>query len=120
MKRIKGQLDIVINTAYVHDITNYVKAVRPEGIFIQPALSEVDKPTVFDMMDLVLGQKVFAGTVSGSRREMQEMLDFSAKHGIEPKTETYEWKEFPTAYKKLAEVKMRYRGVIDVANTFDY
>lgn len=118
LESLKSQLDIVINTGYMHDLSKYVMTVRPGGTFINVGLAEVNKPTTFDMIDVVCGQKNFVGSLAGSKKDVKDMLQFCVKHGIQPKTEMFAWNEFPKAYKKLADVKSRYGSVIDVEKTF--
>lgn len=121
MKRLmkKEKCDIILNTAYIHDLTQFVMAVKPGGCFINCALTESNEPVVYDMTDLVEHQKTFVGTLAGSRNDVKHTLDFCAKHQILPQAENFEWKDFPKAYAKLADVKTRFRCIIDVAKTFD-
>lgn len=121
MKRImtKNRLDLIINTAYVHDLTKFVMAVKPGGVFIQAALTESNQPVVYDNMELVEHQKIFAGTLAGSRKDVQDTLDFCAKHQILPQVQNYTWADFPKAYGALLELKTRFRSVVNVASTFD-
>jgi len=121
MKRIstKEQLDIVVNTAMLLDITNYMNTVRPGGCFVQVALPSVDTPVKFSNIDLVANQKIFVGSAVGSRKEVQETLDFCAANDVHPIVENYKWAEFPKAYQRLYESKAKYRCVVDTADTFD-
>ena len=121
MKRImtKERLDLIINTAYVPDVTNYMYALKAGGCFIQVGLPEVSKPIVYNNMDLVCGQKIFTGSLVGSRAEVEDTLNFCEKFEVYPVVENYPWTEFPKAYKRLHDGKARYRCVVDVASTFD-
>ena len=121
MKRISTteKLDLILNTAFVPDVTNYMYAVKAGGCFIQTALPEVTKPVLFNNLDLVVGQKIFTGSIVGSRTEVQDTLEFCSKFGVEPLVENYSWADFPKAYKKLYTGGARYRCVVDVAATYD-
>ena len=121
MKRImtKDRLDLILNTAYIHDLTKFVEAVKPGGVFVQAALTEKNQPVVYDNIELVEHQKIFAGTLAGSRRDVRETLEFCARYQILPRVEDFSWADFPKAYAKLGEVKTRFRCVVDVAKTFD-
>ena len=122
MKRLINvdKLDIVLNTALVHDITNYMYAVKPGGVFIQCAGPENDKPVIFNNLDLVCNQKVLTGTLVGSRTAVSATLDFCEKFQIAPIVENYPWAELPKAYSKLHDGAPKYRCVVDVASTFDH
>eukprot|EP01022_Parablepharisma_sp_SALTPOND_P020274 TRINITY_DN363_c1_g1_i3.p1 TRINITY_DN363_c1_g1~~TRINITY_DN363_c1_g1_i3.p1 ORF type:complete len:396 (+),score=25.70 TRINITY_DN363_c1_g1_i3:1647-2834(+) len=121
MKRISTteKLDLIINTAFVPDLTNYLYALKSGGCFIQVAGPAIDTPVVFNNLDLVAGQKMFTGSAVGNRKEVEDTLSFCEKFGIYPMVENYTWPEFPKAYKRLQDGLPRYRCVVDVASTFD-
>lgn len=50
-------------------------------------------------------------------KETQEMLDFCAKHNITADIELIRIEEINTAMERLAKSDVRYRFVIDVANS---
>jgi uncharacterized zinc-type alcohol dehydrogenase-like protein len=56
------------------------------------------------------------GSLIGGIRETQEMLDFSARHGITADIETIAIGDVNTAYDRLARGDVRYRFVIDLAS----
>jgi len=113
------KLDIILNTAYMPDITNYMYCLKAGGKFIQVGLPEVSTPVVFNNLDLVVGQKVFCGSAVGSRREVEETLNFCAKFDCAPICENYSWADFPKAYGKLHDGQPKYRCVVDIAKTYD-
>ncbi len=115
----KEPLDLVINTAFIPDITNYMYAVKAGGCFVEVALPEVDKPIIFNNLDVVGNQKIYTGSNVGSRTEVEATLNFCEKFGVYPMTENYSWAELPKAYKRLHDSAPRYRCVVDVASTFD-
>lgn len=115
----KEKLDVIINTAYVQDITNYLYTLKAGGRFIQVGLPEVTKPLIFNALDLVCNQKILTGSVVGSRKEVEDTLDFCDKFECLPICENYSWAELPKAYKRLHDGLPRYRCVVDVASTFD-
>ena len=121
MKRLmtKERMDLVINTTYVHDLTNYMAAVKPGGTFVQTAAPSIAKPIVFSNLDVVAREKVFAGTLAGSKKTIEDTLDFCEGFNVYPVVESFTWAELPKAYKVLHDGASRYRCVIDVAGTFD-
>lgn len=121
MKRISTteQLDLIINTAFMPDVSKYMFALRPGGCFIQVALPEVDKPVMFSNMDLVANQKIFIGSDVGNRKEVEETLQFCEANDVHPIVENFSWSDFPKAYQRLHESKAKYRCVVDTADTFD-
>ncbi len=121
MKKLiaKSKLDLAINTSYLHNLTEYVAAVKPGGCFVQTAAPDVSKPVYFSNLDLVAGEKVFAGSLAGSRKSVMETLEFCQNFEVYPVVETFTWAEFPKAFEILREGASHYRCVVDVAGTFD-
>lgn len=58
------------------------------------------------------------GSDIGGIKETQEMLDFCAKHNITSEIELIRMDYINTAMERLAKSDVRYRFVIDVANSF--
>ena len=50
-------------------------------------------------------------------KEIQEMVDFAAKHNITADTELIPMEYVNTAMERLAKGDVRYRFVIDIGNT---
>ncbi|PON40944.1 Alcohol dehydrogenase superfamily, zinc-type [Parasponia andersonii] len=50
-------------------------------------------------------------------KETQEMVDFAAKHNVTADVEVITMDYVNTAFELLAKVDVKYRFVIDVANT---
>ncbi|KAM3211757.1 hypothetical protein ACQJBY_065087 [Aegilops geniculata] len=65
------------------------------------------------------GNKTLAGSCIGGMRDTQEMLDLAAKHGVTADIEVIGAEYVNTAMERLAKADVRYRFVIDIANTLD-
>lgn len=63
------------------------------------------------------GRKIIAGSAGGGREEIQEMMDFAAKHNITADVEVIPMDYVNTAFERLEKNDVKYRFVIDVANT---
>lgn len=57
------------------------------------------------------------GSQIGGMKETQEMLDFCAKHNIVSDIELIKMSDINSAMDRLAKSDVRYRFVIDVANS---
>lgn len=92
--------------------TDYLNVLKPEGklCLVGVPESELKLP----VLPLLFGQKSVVGSVIGSRTEMQEMLEFSARHQILPLIEKYQFSEVNTALKKIAKNEIRYRAVLEM------
>lgn len=69
------------------------------------------------MVGVLTGNKIIAGSAIGGIKETQEMLDFAAEHGITADTEVIPIDYVNTAMERLFKADVRYRFVIDVANS---
>ncbi|MDP4114334.1 MAG: alcohol dehydrogenase, partial [Bacillota bacterium] len=61
------------------------------------------------------GRRSIAGSLVGGIQETQEMLDFAAEHGIEPKIEVIGADQVDEAYERILRSDVRYRFVIDIS-----
>lgn len=57
------------------------------------------------------------GSLIGGIKETQEMIDFAAKHKITAEIEVIPIDYINTAMDRLTKADVRYRFVIDIANT---
>lgn len=63
------------------------------------------------------GRKLVGGSDIGGMKETQEMLDFCAKHNIAADIELIRMDQVNSAMERLAKSDVRYRFVVDVANS---
>ncbi|KAK4393938.1 8-hydroxygeraniol dehydrogenase [Sesamum angolense] len=64
-----------------------------------------------------LGRRAIIGSATGGLKETQEMIDFAAKHNILPDVEMIPMDYVNTAMERLFKSDVKYRFVIDIANT---
>jgi len=62
---------------------------------------------------LIMTSKSVSGSPVGSPATIRSMLDFSARHGIEPVTEHFAMADVNQALEHLEAGKARYRLVLD-------
>jgi len=65
-----------------------------------------------------VGRKLVGGSNFGGIKETQEMLDFCGKHNITADIELIKMDQINTAMERLGKGDVKYRFVIDVANSF--
>ena len=88
----------------------YINALRPNGkLHIVGAVPSVSA-TVFP---LIIGQKSIGGSPLGSPATMATMIEFAARHGIAPVTETFPMSKVNDAMEKLRTGKPRFRLVLE-------
>nr|AAM64913.1 cinnamyl-alcohol dehydrogenase CAD1 [Arabidopsis thaliana] len=116
MKAAIGTMDYIIDTiSAVHALYPLLGLLKVNGKLI--ALGLPEKPLELPMFPLVLGRKMVGGSDVGGMKETQEMLDFCAKHNITADIELIKMDEINTAMERLAKSDVRYRFVINVANS---
>lgn len=108
---IAGQLDLVIITANATlDWNAILASLAPKGrLHIVGAVLE---PIAVQAFSLIMGQKEISGSPTGSPTAIARMLDFCARHQIEPVVETYPMSDVNKAIERLREGTVRYRAVL--------
>ncbi|CAA6657820.1 unnamed protein product [Spirodela intermedia] len=127
-----GTMDGIINTvSATHPLMPLLILLKTHGKMIMVGAPE--KPLEVPAFSLILGArlqrssylhslcenqgKMMAGSCIGGMEDTQEMLDFAGKHGITADVEVIRMDYVNTAMERLARNDVRYRFVIDVANT---
>lgn len=67
--------------------------------------------------EIVTGRKMVVGSGIGGMNETQEMINFAAKHDIKSDIEVIPMDYVNTAMERVLKADVRYRFVIDIANT---
>ena len=70
----------------------------------------------YNYQEVIMHRRSLAGSLIGSIREPQEMLDFCAEHGVAPDVEVIAIQDVNDAYKRVKNEGVRFRYVIDMAN----
>jgi D-arabinose 1-dehydrogenase-like Zn-dependent alcohol dehydrogenase len=116
MKGAIGSFDAIIDTlAVVHPITPLLDLLRSQGKLV--LLGAPSKPLELPVIPLLSGGKSIIGSAAGNVKQTQEMLDFAAEKGISANIEIIPIDYINTAMDRLEKGDVRYRFVVDVANT---
>ena len=112
MGKAKSSLDFIFSTIYGGDvgIKQFVRLLKPLGKIC--TVGAAMEPMGFPAANLVFGQKSIMGSTSGGREHTREMLEFSARHGIKPYTETMSMSQCNEAIEKVRKQQVRYRMVL--------
>ncbi|KAH9712638.1 putative cinnamyl alcohol dehydrogenase 6 [Citrus sinensis] len=111
-----GTLDGIIDTvSAVHPILPLLGLLKSQGKLV--LVGAPDKPLELPVISLIMGRKTVSGSSTGGMKETQEMIDFAAKHNITADIEVISMDYVNTAMERLAKADVRYRFVIDIANT---
>jgi uncharacterized zinc-type alcohol dehydrogenase-like protein len=112
MKDLRGRLDLVLVTVNV--MLNWkalMGTLAPNGRL--HLVGVLPQPMEMEVGPLIGGQRSVSGSPTGSRQDIDTMLEFAARHGIEPQTEHYPMSRINDALDHLRAGKARYRVVLD-------
>ena len=109
-----GRFDLIISTVNVSlNWDAYINMLKPKGRL--HVVGAVLEPIPVGAFSLIMAQRSVSGSPVGSPATIATMLDFAARHGIEPKTEHFAMSNVNKALDHLREGKARYRIVLDRA-----
>ena len=107
-----GSFDFILNTTNIAlDWNAYVTALKPKGRL--HTVGAVLEPLGLAAFPLISGQKSVSGSPLGSPATVDVMLDFCARHGIAPVTESFPLSRVNDALDHLRGGKARYRVVLE-------
>jgi uncharacterized zinc-type alcohol dehydrogenase-like protein len=111
LAKAAGSFDFILNTANADlDWNTYIAALKPKGRL--HTVGAVPSPIALGAFPLILGQKSLSGSPLGSPATTENMLRFSARHGIAPTTEMFPMSRANDAIEHLRAGKARYRIVL--------
>ncbi len=109
----EGRFDLLLSTVNVKlDWDAFMATLRPRGRLhvLGALLDPLDVATI----PMLFGQKEISGSPVGSPATLRKMLEFAARHGIEPMTEHFPISKVNEAFDHLRAGKARFRIVLDV------
>ncbi len=113
-ERLAENFDLIINTISAEiNMGDYFGLLKVDGSLVVVGLPE--KPLSIHPFPLVMKRRSYAGSLMGSIKETQEMLDFCGKHEIMPEIETISPEQVNQAYERVVKSDVRYRFVIDMS-----
>jgi alcohol/geraniol dehydrogenase (NADP+) len=111
LKKIAGSFDLLLSTVDAdQDWQAYVNALRPKGTFCMVGTSS--SQLQIQAISLVGTQRSIAGSSTGSPRDLNEMLDIAARHGVKAVTESFPMAKANDAVVKVKKHQVRYRAVL--------
>jgi alcohol/geraniol dehydrogenase (NADP+) len=109
----KGSLNFILSTVNVSlNWPAYVDCLAPKGRL--HTVGAVPEPIAVGAFPLIMQQKSLSGSPLGSPATTATMIDFCARHGIAPVTETFPLNQVNEALAHLEAGKARYRVVLAV------
>lgn len=107
-----GRFDFILSTVNVPlNWGTYINALGPRGRLHH--VGAVLEPMPVGAFPLIVQQRSVSGTPLGSPATTADMLDFCARHSVEPVTETFKMSKVNDAFEHLKSGKARYRIVLE-------
>jgi uncharacterized zinc-type alcohol dehydrogenase-like protein len=111
LQKIAGSLDFIVSTVNVSMPWDAIIAsLAPRGKL--HVVGAVLAPIPVSAFSLIMGAKSISGSPLGSPHNTARMLDFSARHKINPLTEVFPMSKVNEALEHLRAGKARYRIVL--------
>jgi uncharacterized zinc-type alcohol dehydrogenase-like protein len=111
LKSVENSFDLILSTVNADlDWNIYIACLRPKGKL--HFVGVVPNPLSTNIFPLIAGQKSISGSPLGSPATAVKMLDFAARHKIEPIIEIFEFDQVNEAIERLHSGKARYRLVL--------
>ena len=91
-------------------ISALVDGLSASGTLLVPAAPA--EPLTINVMSLISGRRSVAGWYSGTARDSQDTMEFSALTGVHPMIEKYPLNRVAEAYEHMHSGRVRFRVVL--------
>jgi D-arabinose 1-dehydrogenase-like Zn-dependent alcohol dehydrogenase len=110
LQKLGGARVILATAPNAQAISALVDGLSVRGKLVMPAAPT--EPLTVSPMPLFLGNRSVAGWYSGTARDSQDTLEFSALTGVHPMIEKYPLSRVADAYEQMHSGKVRFRVVL--------
>jgi D-arabinose 1-dehydrogenase-like Zn-dependent alcohol dehydrogenase len=114
LQKLGGASVILATAPNAQAISALVDGLAPSGKLLVPAAPA--DPLSISALSLFLQRRSIVGWYSGTAKDSQDTLEFSALTGVHPMIEKYPLDQVAEAYEQMHSGKVRFRVVL----TFDY
>ncbi len=116
-EKLASSFDLIICTVSSDiDWNAYLNLLKVDGTLC--LLGVPEKAVPVHAFSLIPSRRNLAGSMIGSTKETQEMLNFCGQHNITADIEKIEMKDVNDAYERVLKSDVRYRFVIDIDASF--
>ena len=113
LQELGGAALILATAASGASMSPLLAGLAPRGQLI--VVGAANDPIEVSTSDLIFGGRSIVGSLTGTPIENEANLQFSASHGVAPRSEVVSFEEAPSAYARMMEGKARFRIVLDVS-----
>ena len=110
LQKLGGARVILATAPNAQAISALVDGLSPRGKLLVPAAPA--EPLTISMTALIQGARSVAGWYSGTAKDSQDTLEFSALSGVHPMIEKYSLDRVAEAYEQMHSGKVRFRAVL--------
>jgi D-arabinose 1-dehydrogenase-like Zn-dependent alcohol dehydrogenase len=110
LQKLGGARVLLATAPNAKAISALVDGLSVDGKLLVPAAPA--EPLSVSVMPLIAGRRSVAGWYSGTARDSQDTLEFSALSGVHPMIEKYPLNRVEEAYKQMHSGKARFRAVL--------
>jgi len=111
LKKLAGSFDLLLSTVGAdQDWQALVNCLRPKGTLC--VVGVPPSPISIHAFPLIAGQRSISGSNTGSPRDLHQMLDVAARHGIKAITERFSMAKANEVLVKVKKNQVRYRAVL--------
>ena len=110
LQKLGGARVILATAPSAKAISSVVEGLGVDGTLLIPAAP--NDPLSISVMPLLMGRRQIAGWYSGTARDSQDTLEFSALTGVHPMIEKYPLSRVAEAYEQMHSGKARFRVVL--------
>jgi D-arabinose 1-dehydrogenase-like Zn-dependent alcohol dehydrogenase len=110
LQKLGGARVILATAPSAKAISAVVEGLSPNGNLLVPAAP--GDPLTVSVMPLISGRRSISGWYSGTARDSQDTLEFSALSGVHPMIEKFPLSSAAEAYERMHSGKARFRVVL--------
>src|SRR5438128_7150659 len=110
LQKLGGARVILATAPNAQAISALVDGLSASGTLLVPAAPA--EPLTINVMSLISGRRSVAGWYSGTARDSQDTMEFSALTGVHPMIEKYPLNRVAEAYEHMHSGRVRFRGVL--------
>jgi len=110
----RGGARVILATApSAKAIASVVEGLSVNGTLLVPAAP--GDPLTISITPLIMGRRSIAGWYSGTAKDSQDTLEFSARSGVHPMIEKFPLSRVAEAYERMHSGKVRFRVVLTMS-----
>jgi len=110
LQKLGGARVILATAPSAKAISSVVEGLGVDGNLLVPAAP--NDPLTISVLPLIMGRRRVSGWYSGTARDSQDTLEFSALSGVHPMIEKFPLSRAAEAYGKMLSGKVRFRVVL--------